>query len=123
MKLIGLFLLSSMLCVLGTNSHQKTNINHLKTNDVSESNVTKCELCEILVNITTHELKKGNKTFHDIVVLIEDLCDIIGGKIVSEECHFFLDNLSKIEDLIVDGYNAQYICQYFHMCDKHQIRR
>tara|TARA_B100001964_G_C13638376_1_gene339479 strand:+ start:97 stop:495 length:399 start_codon:yes stop_codon:yes gene_type:complete len=119
MKLIGLLLLSSMLCVLG---HQNNKLDVQKISlDISDPNVTKCELCELLVNITSHELKKGNKTFHDIVVLIEDLCDIIGGKIVSEECNFFLNNLSKIEELIVDGYSAKHICEYFHMCNKSKV--
>ena len=85
---------------------------------VENNNMTKCELCKDIVELITYDVKNGNKTFHDIVDLIEDLCKIIGGPVVAKECKFFLSELTKVEELIVKGYNATYICQDIHMCPK-----
>mgnify|MGYP001184460683 FL=1 len=83
----------------------------------SIGNISECELCKDIVNIAIREVKKGNKTYHDLVKIIEDLCDIIGGPIISKECKFFLNNLNKIEKMIISGYNSTYICDFFHMCN------
>ena len=83
---------------------------------VDVSNVTKCELCKWLIEITTKEVRRGNQTYHDLVNVIKDLCGLIGGELVEQECNFFLDNLTKIEELIMKGYSPEYICRLFHMC-------
>ena len=88
-----------------------------------EHNITECKLCELIVDLIEDEVKRGNKTFHDIVDLIEDLCRLIGGPIVAKECDLFLSELSKVEKLIVDGYNSTYICRDIHMCSEAQIRK
>ena len=84
---------------------------------INVGNISECQLCKDIVNIAIREVKKGNKTYHDLVKIIEDLCDIIGGPIISKECNFFLDNLNKIEKMIISGYNSTYICDFFHMCN------
>jgi len=81
-------------------------------------NITECELCEDIVKLITYDVKNGNKTYHDVVDLIEDLCKIIGGPVISKECNYLLSELSRVEELIVKGYNATSICQDIHICPR-----
>ena len=111
-------IIPTFLCLLSIFSISYTkNIDKTDKTDIMKlGNITECELCEDIVKLITCDVKNGNKTYHDVVDLIEDLCKIIGGPVVSKECNYLLSELSRVEELIVKGYNATSICQDIHIC-------
>jgi hypothetical protein len=80
-----------------------------------ESNTT-CTTCEYVVDFVFTEVTTYNKTIHDVAELTKDLCDVIGGPIVKQECDFILNNLEKIFDFIQEGLNPEQVCEYLALC-------
>ncbi len=56
-----------------------------------QKKITKCDLCKDIVSLIYEDVKLHNKTYHDLVDLIKDLCKMIGGPIVVKECDAILN--------------------------------
>ena len=92
-----------------------------KTFNNITKNSTECDICEVIVNIIDAGVKEGNETLKDIEKIIEDLCRILGGKLISKECNFIIDDINDIINWILDGYDPKNICQKLKLCPSTQI--
>lgn len=97
---------------------------------IEMSNTTKCnttnDTCEVCVLVTNYIYKEavlGNKTFTDLIQLVEDLCKIIGGPIVSKECNFILEHLKDIISWLTNGLKPCQVCEKLGLCDSEMLQK
>ena len=91
-----------------------TNSNCVYYSDFKEGD--SCTVCHIVIDAIAYDIRKYNKTIHDITELTKDLCKEIGGEIISQECNFIIDNIQKIIDWIQDGSSVNFICTKLNLC-------
>ena len=87
---------------------------------IISSNNDTCSVCEIITNSIRQDIKLGNTTFNNILILIKDICDIVHAPIVSKQCVNTINSIEKIESLIMQGLSDLQICSILHMC-KNQL--
>lgn len=78
--------------------------------------ITKCQLCKSVVEICEERLFIGNKTLHDIEIVIEDLCYDIGGNVVWKECEYLINNIQIIINYLLEGLKPIKICESIGYC-------
>jgi hypothetical protein len=89
--------------------------NPCSNGEVAQTNPL-CPLCEMTVKIIDYEVKTANATITSIEKAVEDLCCLIGGKVVYEECLPIIDSINKIVQWILSGLTPDQICQKLHLC-------
>jgi hypothetical protein len=75
-----------------------------------------CYTCLATVRFIGVEVNQYNKTIHDISETARDLCDDIGGAIVSHECDYIIDNIENVVDWLQNGTSPQIICSDLKLC-------
>ena len=82
---------------------------------IDDSNTT-CKVCHYVIDFIIYEVKEAGKTINDIINLVEDLCEYIGGPIVHKECEYILGYVTDIVNWINHGANSTVICEKLHEC-------
>jgi len=80
-----------------------------------QSNVT-CQICTVIANLAEALIKKENLTAPEIMIALQDVCNILP-KSVQPECTLVVNNyLQKIIDELVDGESPASICSGLTFC-------
>ena len=89
---------------------------HHILNKTKDSQPNKCKICIDVVNMLEYGLHMGIKIINDLITLVNDLCEDIGGPIVKKECDFILNNITKIINMLEKGVKPEIICQKLNEC-------
>ena len=109
-------LLSGFLIALafGTMGRPVEQVNTHVTQFPNATNQT-CQECEKLVEIISIEEHKMNHTLAEIIKIVRDICQDIGGP-SGKECIFVVNNIQEIVNWITAGLTPNNICHKLGFC-------
>tara|TARA_B100001093_G_scaffold512863_1_gene583550 strand:+ start:717 stop:944 length:228 start_codon:yes stop_codon:yes gene_type:complete len=73
-------------------------------------------MCEAVVDLIAAEAKVTNVTTSAISFAVKQMCALIGGPIILNECKFIVDNIDKIVYWVVRGFTNNEICKKLDLC-------
>ena len=80
-----------------------------------KQNIT-CDTCLLITGIISKEIRLANVTINQVTKIIEDICEMIDNKIISNECIFIDSEIRNIVTWISNGLDTDQICKKLHLC-------
>jgi hypothetical protein len=77
-----------------------------------------CDVCMFVANITQDLILVENITLNITSEFIEELCFLIGGEIIYEECKVAFTLMQDILNCLTDGFSPSETCQLLNLCPK-----
>ena len=82
---------------------------------VTATNTT-CALCVDIATVIDQNLHQANTTITVLEHIVEDLCELIGGKVILQECCLVLDGIQGLVNWLTKGVDPLVACQKMHFC-------
>lgn len=83
---------------------------------IDQSNDTECKACMFFANVTQNMIIGENITIGVIENIVEDLCQLIGGTIIYNECISVINIFQYMFDMLTNGFSPLSICEKLKMC-------
>lgn len=99
--------------VTSTNTFNCTNTTIYK---LPEGSSPICDLCEVVVDVISFDVKVFNSSIALLEDIAEELCCLIGGPVIYNECKPIINDIKIIVDMIISGERPGKICSYLKFC-------
>lgn len=83
---------------------------------IGKNDTLLCNVCIGTVTVIDQIMKANNLTLEIIEIVVEDLCELIGGKIIYQECQFIVKFIQYVYNMLSSGYSPEQICTYLDLC-------
>ena len=93
-----------------------SSFNCTNTTHIEPSQSPVCDLCEVVVDAVAFDVKVFNSSIALLEDITEELCCLIGGPVIYNECKPIIDDIKIIVDMIISGESPDKICSYLNFC-------